>query len=36
MTTIKSKTTLAGLTSGAKQWLRVRALGLKSTWSDRW
>lgn len=32
-----SKVTLTGLTSGAKQWLRVRALGpkgLKSPWSD--
>lgn len=32
-----SKVTLTGLTSGAKQWLRVRALGpkgIKSPWSD--
>ncbi|MBI3874481.1 MAG: fibronectin type III domain-containing protein [Verrucomicrobia bacterium] len=32
-----SKTTLTGLTSGAKQWVRVRALGpkkVKSPWSD--
>ena len=35
--TTKSKTTLTGLTSGAKKWVRVRALGpkeIKSPWSD--
>jgi len=36
-TTTKSKTTLTGLPSGAKKWVRVRALGPKeitSPWSD--
>ena len=36
-TTTKSSTTLPGLTSGAKKWVRVRALGskeIKSPWSD--
>ena len=36
-TTTKSKTTLTSQTSGAKKWVRVRALGLneiKSPWSD--
>lgn len=36
-TTTKSKTTISGLPSGAKKWLRARALGPKeitSPWSD--
>ena len=36
-TTTKSSTTVSGLTSGAKKWLRVRALGpkeLQGPWSD--
>ena len=36
-TTTKSSTTLTALVSGAKKWVRVRALGpkeIKSPWSD--
>jgi len=37
MTTTKPKVAITDLTSGAKQWVRVRALGpkgFKSPWSD--